>query len=162
MKKKHHIEIDSHSAGRTVATQAKVYQELKEKHGEEWARTHVAAPGSSEHHTGLAFDLRFKHMLVPESLRGKANTLALKLGIKKKIWKTIEKEAVQFGLVKRYHADKEDITGVKEEDWHFRFVGVEHAKAMYESGMCLEEYVRELKLQNDKVKDKEETKTTVR
>ena len=37
------------------------------------------------YHTGLAFDLRFKHTLVPEFLRSKANTLAKKIGIQKKI-----------------------------------------------------------------------------
>jgi len=115
-------------------------------------KTHVANPGASEHHTGLAFDLRFKHVLIPESLRSKATTLAHKLGLKKKIFQIIEKEAVQFGLIKRYHAGKESITGVKEEDWHFRYVGREHAEAMYKSGMCLEEYVKELVLKNEKVK----------
>jgi len=152
MKKKHHIDVDSHSAGRTVATQAKVYEDLAKTHDENWMKTHVANPGASEHHTGLAFDLRFKHVLIPESLRSKATTLAHKLGLKKKIFQIIEKEAVQFGLIKRYHAGKESITGVKEEDWHFRYVGREHAEAMYKSGMCLEEYVKELKLKNEKVK----------
>ena len=154
MKKKHHIDIVSHSAGRTVAAQEKVYQDLAKTKDKEWMESHVANPGESEHHTGLAFDIKFKHVLVPEALSGKALTLASKLGLKKKIFQTIEKEAVQFGLVKRYHADKESVTGVKEEDWHFRYVGVENAKKMYESGMCLEEYVKELKLQNEQSKIK--------
>ena len=154
IRKKYLREVDSHSAGRSVETQAKVYKELAQKYGEEWAEKHVAAPGSSEHHTGLAFDLRFKHVLIPEGLRDKANTLSKKLGLKKRFFEIIEREAVQFGLIKRYPAGKEDITGVKEEAWHFRFVGVEHAKAMYESGMCLEEYVKELKLKSGNTKEK--------
>lgn len=152
MKKKHHIIIDSHSAGRTIDTQAKIYEELSKSHDDEWMKTHVANPGESEHHTGLAFDIRFKHVLVPEILRSKITTLSHKIGIKKKIFKIIEKEAVQFGLIKRYHAGKELVTGIKEEDWHFRYVGIEHAKKMYESGMCLEEYVKELELNNQKIK----------
>ena len=153
MKKKYHIEIDIRSAWRSIETQKKVWQELLEEHGEEWVKTHVAIPGQSEHHTGLAFDVRFKYPFVPEALQGKAKFLAQKAHLHKKIFKIIEKEAVQFGLVKRYHADKEDITGYKEEDWHFRFVGVEHAKEMYEKGMCLEEYVKELKLKSEKAKE---------
>ncbi len=153
MKEKHHIDIDSHSAYRSIDTQEKVYKDLAKTHTEEWMKTHVAKPGQSEHHTGLAFDLRFKHTLVPEFLRSKANTLAKKIGIQKKIFQTIEKEAVQFGLIKRYHANKESITGVQEEDWHFRYVGKEHAKKIYETGMCLEEYVKDLKLKSEKVKE---------
>lgn len=152
MKKKYHIDVEIRSAWRSIETQKKVQQELLEEHGEEWVKTHVAIPGQSEHHTGLAFDIRFKYPFVPDPLQGKAKSLAQKAHLHKKIFKIIEKEAVQFGLVKRYHAGKEDITGYKEEDWHFRFVGVEHAKVMYESGMCLEEYVKELQLKNEKTK----------
>lgn len=150
MKKKYLLDVDSHSAWRSVATQAKVYEELKEKYGEEWAKTHVATPGTSEHHTGLAFDLRFKYAFVPESLRGKANDVIKKIRMQKRIFEIIEKEAVQFGLVKRYDSSKEAITGVKGELWHFRYVGVEHAKAMSEKGLCLEEYVKLLKEKNQK------------
>ena len=153
MKKKYHIDIDSHSAWRSIDTQKKVYQDLAKNHTDEWMKSHVATPGESEHHTGLAFDLRFKYTFVPEFLRSKANTLAKKVGIRKKIFEIIEKEAVQFGLIKRYPANKENVTGVAEEDWHFRYVGPEHAKEIYESGMCLEEYVKELKLKNEKAKE---------
>ena len=56
------------------------------------------------------------------------------------------------GLIKRYDSSKKDITGVNGELWHFRYVGVENAKKIYESGMCLEEYVRELELKNKEKK----------
>ncbi|MBQ4303734.1 MAG: VanY-B/VanY-G family D-Ala-D-Ala carboxypeptidase, partial [Lachnospiraceae bacterium] len=36
-----------------------------------------------------------------------------------------------------------DITGVAEEVWHYRYVGVEAATEMYEKGLCLEEYLAE-------------------
>ena len=145
MKKHHHIIVDSRSAGRTRETQEKVYEELAIKYGEEWAKTHVTTPGTSEHHTGLAFDLRFKLSIVPEALRQQANTLAKKTKLQRKIFKLIEREAVQFGLIKRYDEEKKDITGVNGELWHFRYVGVEHAKKIYEEGLCLEEYVELLK-----------------
>ena len=143
MKETHNIEIHSHSAWRSIETQKKVYDELLEKHGKEWANEHVAKPRESEHHTGLAFDIRFKYPNIPDKLQSIADKINKKTGVKKKIYQLIEKEAVQFGLIKRYHKDKEDITGFKEE-----------AKKIYESNTSLEEYVKLLETQkeNNKVK----------
>lgn len=152
MKTKHKIDVDSHSAWRSIETQQKVYNELAKTYSKEWLDSHVASPGASEHHTGLAFDLRFKLSIVPESLRDSANEIAKRTGLQKKVFKLIEKEALQFGLIKRYSADKKNLTGVNEELWHFRYVGVEHAKAMYESNLCLEEYVRLLESKNESKK----------
>ena len=36
-----------------------------------------------------------------------------------------------------------DITGINFEPWHFRYVGEEHAQAIMEQGICLEEYLGE-------------------
>ena len=152
MKKKYHLDVNSHSAYRSIERQQQVYDQMVKLYGEEWAKGHVATPGTSEHHTGLAFDLRFKSSFVPEFLRGTANKISKRTGYQKKFFEILEKEAVQFGLVKRYKAGKEDITGFKEEAWHFRYVGVEHAKKMYETGMCLEEYTKELILNNQNAK----------
>lgn len=41
----------------------------------------------------------------------------------------------------RYPKDKEDITKIGYEPWHFRYVGVAHATAIYNAGQCLEEYL---------------------
>ena len=153
MKNKYFIDVDARSAWRSIETQKKVMEELKVEYGEEWVKNYVAPPGTSEHHTGLAFDLRFKSPLVPESLRNKAVALSKKVGIHQKIFKIIEKEAIQFGLIKRYDASKKDITGFNGELWHFRYVGVEHAKAMAEKGLCLEEYVKLLKEESE-IKEK--------
>ena len=46
----------------------------------------------------------------------------------------------------RYPGEKTDITGVAEEVWHYRYVGVEAATEMYEKGLCLEEYLAERKV----------------
>lgn len=140
MKKKHHLDVDSHSAGRTVETQEKVYQQMLNKFGEEWTRDHVSMPGASEHHTGLAFDLRFKPSFVPEKLRSQMNSLSKKTGLQKKVFDLIAKEAVNFGLILRYEDNKKPITKVNGEYWHFRYVGKENAKTITEKGMCLEEY----------------------
>ncbi|MEG1316809.1 MAG: D-alanyl-D-alanine carboxypeptidase family protein, partial [Oscillospiraceae bacterium] len=36
--------------------------------------------------------------------------------------------------------DKSELTGILWEPWHFRYVGIENAKAMKALGICLEEY----------------------
>ena len=55
--------------------------------------------------------------------------------------------AEDYGFVLRYPEDKEDITGIMYEPWHFRYVGVEHAKKMNELHMCLEEYIEYVRSQ---------------
>ncbi|MBQ4313799.1 MAG: CapA family protein, partial [Clostridia bacterium] len=57
-----------------------------------------------------------------------------------KVGKWIAENSYKYGFVIRYPADKKDITGISFEPWHIRYVGVEHATAMHEMGMCLEEY----------------------
>ena len=59
-------------------------------------------------------------------------------------FKWLKKNAEDYGFVLRYPKDKEDITKIAYESWHWRYVGVEHAKKMNELNMCLEEYVEYL------------------
>ena len=49
------------------------------------------------------------------------------------------------GWVVRYKKAKEPLTGIGDEPWHFRYVGVPHAAVMTEKGLCLEEYTDYLK-----------------
>lgn len=51
--------------------------------------------------------------------------------------------AQDYGFILRYPKDKEDITGVRYEPWHFRYVGEEQAKLIKESGLCFEEYLNQ-------------------
>ena len=89
------------------------------------ARKLVADPGCSEHHTGLAFDIT-----VPGTSFG---------GTKQAKW--LEEHCWEWGFILRYPADKTAITGITNEPWHFRYVGVDAAMEMHETGECLEEYV---------------------
>lgn len=89
------------------------------------AEQSVARPGYSEHNTGLALDLNG----VLENFGGTAASN----------W--LEQHAAEYGFILRYPADKQDITKIKYEAWHYRYVGVEHAKEMQQLHMCLEEYV---------------------
>lgn len=80
----------------------------------------VAAPGTSEHETGLAADINSSSEDAYEWL----NT-----------------HAYEFGFIQRYAENKTEITGIYDEPWHYRYVGREAARIMYENDMCLEEYL---------------------
>lgn len=93
------------------------------------AATIVAKAGESEHHTGLAMDI-----VTPSYQKldeGFANTAAFS-------W--LSKYAQNYGLILRYPKGKQGITGIIYEPWHYRYVGVENAKAMKAKNVCLEEY----------------------
>lgn len=84
-------------------------------------------PGTSEHQSGLCVDMH-----------NQINTDISFAGTEAAIW--LEKNCYRFGFILRYPEDKEDITTVMFEPWHFRFVGREAATEMHDLGMCLEEY----------------------
>ena len=88
-------------------------------------RLTVADPGCSEHHTGLAFDLNVPGKFFVDT--------AQYLWLNEHCW--------EYGFIMRYTDEKEDLTGIIGEEWHVRYVGVEHAKKIQALGMCLEEYV---------------------
>lgn len=95
--------------------------------------TYSCAPGTSEHQTGLTVDI---------ILRG-VDSLSESFG-ETDAGKWLAENAHKFGFVLRFPKDKEDITGIIYEPWHFRYVGRTHATAMYEMGLCLEEYIEHL------------------
>ena len=51
------------------------------------------------------------------------------------------KNSWKYGFVLRYPSDKSALTGIIYEPWHYRYVGKEAAKIMYEEDLCLEEYL---------------------
>lgn len=90
-------------------------------------RLTVADPGCSEHHTGLAFDLNADD----------PNTAFVDTA--QYAWLMLH--CWDYGFIMRYMDDKTDITGILGEEWHVRYVGVEHSLKMKELNYCLEEYV---------------------
>lgn len=93
------------------------------------AEKSVARAGYSEHNTGLAIDLN-------GVLDNFDTTPASK-------W--LNAHAQEYGFVLRFPKDKQELTKIKYEPWHFRYVGVENAKKMQELDLCLEEYIDYLK-----------------
>lgn len=94
------------------------------------AKTEVAEPGTSEHHTGLALDLIADGNIALEEEFEDTD-----------VGKWLAKNAYKYGFILRYPKGKESITGVIYEPWHFRYVGKEAAKEITERGICLEEYL---------------------
>lgn len=91
----------------------------------------VARPGTSEHQLGLAVDIvSTKNQRLD---RSQENTVEQQWLIQNS-WK--------YGFVLRYPTNKNSITGVGYEPWHYRYVGKKHAKKINELGVCLEEYVK--------------------
>ncbi len=126
------VYLSSTYRGRYV--QNMLYQKKIEQYGEEVAKTIVLPPGTSEHQTGLAADITD----IPYDFKTKEieNTDTFK-------W--LNAHSAEYGFILRYPKDKEDITKVIYEPWHFRYVGKEVANYMKENNLCLEEFVDLLK-----------------
>lgn len=105
-------------------------QGYSQEKAEEAAGKLVAVPGTSEHQLALALDIvDVSNQLLDES---QENT---------PVQKWLMKNSWKYGFILRYPTDKSDITGISYEPWHYRYVGKEAAKEIYESGVCLEEYL---------------------
>ncbi|MFR6141918.1 MAG: D-alanyl-D-alanine carboxypeptidase family protein [Finegoldia sp.] len=101
--------------------------------------------GTSEHQTGLAYDLI-----------GEDYTLKYKLDFSKsKEYKWLMDNAYKYGFVLRYPEGKKDITGVSFAPWHFRYVGIDLAKILHDQNLTLEEY---LKVADENVSNTENNK----
>ena len=108
-----------------VAKQKANYPEKSEEEIKKIAATISAYPGTSEHEVGLAVDFNS----VETSFENTPHFQWLKT------------HAAEYGFVLRYPEEKQDITGVIYEPWHYRYVGESHAKKMNQLGYCLEEYI---------------------
>ncbi len=132
-------EIVPVSGYRTLEEQKKIFTDSLEENGEEFTRKYVALPNTSEHQTGLAIDL---------GLGGCDLDFICPSFPHKGICEKFRKSAVSFGFIERYKKEKEQITGISAEEWHFRFVGSPHAEIMEKKALCLEEYIYKIKEEN--------------
>lgn len=135
------MRIDICSAYRSVERQEQVFNESLQKRLDQgmsyWDafadnRLSVAEPGTSEHALGLALDLISNQYT--ELDEGQEKTKEAK-------W--LAENCHKYGFILRYPPAKTAITGIIYEPWHYRYVGVEHATKIMESGLTLEEYLEE-------------------
>lgn len=85
-------------------------------------------PGYSEHQLGLAVDI---------------NSSDQERCSNDRVWDWMKRNCQDYGFIWRYPGVKSDITGISNEDWHFRYVGKEAATYIMTNQMCLEEYLLE-------------------
>ena len=113
------------SSYRSYYDQRYIYNGYVNRDGQEAADRYSARAGHSEHQSGLAFDMNELTYAFGESAEG--------------IW--MAENCHKYGFILRYPKEKEEITGYMYEPWHLRYIGVEKAAAVYESGLCLEEFL---------------------
>ncbi len=125
------------SGARSLAEQTEIYESSLRENGADFTRKYVALPDHSEHQTGLAIDLGLAQEKIdfirPEfpydGICGEFRSVAS-----------------AYGFIERYARNKEKITGIAHEPWHFRYVGAPHARLIREMRMALEEYIAHIKV----------------
>lgn len=127
------VDLKVWSPFRSYAIQKELFRKRVEREGgdEAKAATAVARPGTSEHNTGLCADFNMAKSAFENT----------------EMYAWMVENAEDYGFVMRYRKDKQPITGVMHESWHWRFVGINNAKEMNKLDMCLEEYVDYLNAQ---------------
>jgi D-alanyl-D-alanine carboxypeptidase len=133
--KKDGITLTPYSAYRSYERQKNNYNNLTRSYMSQYnlneadarkkAATVILPPGTSEHNLGFAMDV--------------CNTLDAFANSKEYAW--LQQHAHEYGFILRYTAEKQPITGIVPEPWHWRYVGVENAEKIKNSGLCLEEYL---------------------
>lgn len=118
------LNIWNASGFRSYELQQSLYNRYCDRDGKEAADRYSARPGHSEHQSGLAIDLN-------EITNAFKNT-------KEGRW--VAENCHKYGFILRYPEGKEAQTGYMYEPWHIRYVGVNMATKIYNSGLCLEEY----------------------
>ncbi len=121
------------SGYRSYDYQDGLYNRYVQNSGKEQADRFSARAGHSEHQTGLAFDLNSIDDSFKDTAEGK--------------W--VAAHCHEYGFIIRYPEGKESITGYMYEPWHIRYLGVDTATAVYESGLTLEEYLGITSAYND-------------
>ena len=107
-----------------------MYSGMTEEEAREETARNVAIPGSSEHEAGLAVDIVYAGRQILDEDQEDNETQQ---------W--LMEHCWEYGFILRYPYDKQDITGITYEPWHYRYVGFEAAEEIMSKGICLEEYL---------------------
>ena len=126
------LSVVINSSFRDYATQKYLYDRKVAQYGGDkaTAASIVAPPGTSEHQTGLCCDIADQFYSTKDSSLENPAT-----------YKWMYENCAEYGFILRYPKDKQDITGIIYEPWHFRYVGKEAAAFIMENGLCLEEFL---------------------
>lgn len=131
------------SAYRSIARQQDLFdnsingykaQGYSQEDAVKFTKHYYSIPGQSEHHTGLAMDIVTPSHQVLDAAYEETDAA-----------KWLYNNAYKYGFILRYPKDKEAITKISYEPWHYRYVGVDHAAYIFEHKICFEEYLDKLK-----------------
>ena len=123
---KDNIYIYAGSGYRSYATQKSLYNRYVNQDGFAAAETYSARASYSEHQTGLAMDIANKSGFISK-------------GDKEYEW--LVNNSYKYGFILRYPEGKEKITGYMYEEWHYRYLGKDVAKDVYDSKLTYDEYL---------------------
>ena len=125
-KEGYYLLIDS--GFRTGSYQKTIYDEYANKSGITYADSIAARSGFSEHQTGLCIDLYSKENSSASTFKDS------------EVFKWLSENSYKYGFIIRYPEGKKSLTGYNFESWHYRYLGVDLATKVYESGLTYDEY----------------------
>lgn len=112
------------SSYRSYSDQEVIYNRYVAQDGKAEADTYSSRPGHSDHQTGYTFDLNSLEQDFQYDPAGQ--------------W--LDKNCYKYGFIIRYPKGKDSSTGYMYEPWHVRYIGVDLATKVTQSGLSLEEY----------------------
>ena len=122
------------SAYRSAVEQKKLYDLYMTTRGQAYTVSYVAQPGQSEHQTGLAVDIS----TASKDCEKDSDLCSLDRDTVE--W--LAQNAPKFGFIQRYPSGKQSVTGMTNEEWHYRYVGVKLAVALTEADLTFDEFVQ--------------------
>lgn len=131
------VTLYTQSGYRSYDTQVGLWQSYANRDGADAADTYSSRAGYSDHQTGLAMDIMGINTRMNESDRSDCPIEQCE-GSQASLW--LKEHAADYGFIMRFPPGKQDITGYVSEWWHYRYVGIDLAQSIKESGLTMEEY----------------------
>lgn len=115
------LRLGTTSGYRSYTAQRSLYTRYQRSYGKAYAARYAAVPGTSEHQTGLAMDLK--------AINRSGRTVAPFGSTAQATW--VARNAWKYGFIVRYPAGASSVTGYSYEPWHVRYVGTKISTAMH-------------------------------
>ncbi len=120
------------SGYRSYREQADLHSYYTQTRGAYYASIVDDHPGASEHQLGLAADLGCWNGACELSYCFTSYPN----------YKWLQENSWKYGWIERYPEGTQSITGMAYSPWHYRYLGLEEAKKVHESGLTMEEYYK--------------------
>ncbi|MBQ9329120.1 MAG: M15 family metallopeptidase [Solobacterium sp.] len=118
------------SGYRSYQEQADLFSYYTQTRGAYYASVVDDHPGASEHQLGLGADIG--------CWNGACELSYCFTQYADYTW--LQENSWKYGWIERYPEGKQSVTSIVYSPWHYRYVGVDEAAKIYESGLTMEEY----------------------